>query len=400
MSQETKTKSSIDYRHSKFLVDKADTYINESIYKDYLMCEWKEFPVNTLKENLTMEMISDILETGTYSAMDKALLDLLGRVLPVSQMTVNLLRMIARRLGSNTSLEAQIVSKWKILEDTDFLKTLSLLSKDISAEELMKKQIMTEITKEFGWNIINKFQDEINQFKAEIRGKWMKNIVEKHEEILKLKRQNKSLIKEILTQLPSKHFCYILRTHLELCQATMKPILSYIFHGNSPYLKRNANILKRKLNKIDKLIEMKEKNIKLNEELELEDIEKAQEKNIVWYPKIIQTINENQEWKNLFDKLPLQLQPAVMRTIANEIHSTNAFTVTKEIKKEVAELYAKTTKAISENSMESIAGTFDMTKDEEELIGKLLKCDETVNEQALGAEEWEEIEDEEEEKIT
>ena len=400
MSQETKSKSGIDYRHSKFLVDKANLYINESIYKDYLICDWKEFPVNTLKEKLASDMITDLLENESYSTLDKALLDLIGRILPVSNNTVNLIRLLARRLKSNTCLEAQIVSKWKVLEDTDFLKTLSILSKDISIEELVKKEIMTEVTKEFGWNITNKLQDELNQFKAEIRGRWMKNVIEKHEEILKLKSQNRQLIKEILTQLPSKHFCYILKTHLELCRFALKPILSHIFCSRNPHLKRNANIVQRKLNKIEKLIEMKENNIKINEELELKDIEKAQEKNIVWYPKIIQTINGNEEWKKLFEKLPLQLQPAVMRTIANEIHSTNAFTVEKEIKKEVEEIYVKTTKAISENSMESIAGTFDMTKDEEELIGKLLKCDETINENALNAEEWEEIDEESKDENT
>ena len=44
--------------------------------------------------------------------------------------------------------------------------------------------------------------------------------------------------------------------------------------------------------------------------------------------------------------------------------------------------------------MESITGTFDMTKDEEELIGRLLKCDEN-DENMLN--EDEEIEEEEEE---
>jgi len=344
-------------------------------------------------------MISDLLENESISMLDKALLDMIGRILPVSEYTINLIRMLTRRLLSNTCLEATIISKWKMLEDIDFLKTVSMLNKNMNLEELIKKEIMVEVTKEFGWNVINKLQDELNQFKAEIRGKWMKNITEKQEEIVKLRRQNRSLIK-ILTQLPSKHFCYILRTHLELCKATLTPILSYIFNGNNPYLKRNANILKRKLNKIEKLIEMKQNNIKINEELELEDVEKAKIKNIVWYPKIIQIINENQDWKNLFEKLPLTLQPAVMRTIANEIHSTNAFTVAKEIKKEVEEIYVKTTKAISENSMETITNTFDMTKDEEELIGKLLKCDETINENALENGENEIEEEEEEEEIT
>lgn len=400
MSQETKTKTSVDYRHSKFLIDKANNYINESIYKDYLTCEWKDFPVNTYQTKLTSEMISDLLENQSISMLDKGLLDMIGRILPVSEYTINLIRMLTRRLLSNTCLEAVIISKWKMLEDIDFLKTVSMLNKNMNLEELIKKEIMVDVTKEFSWNIINKLQEELSQFKAEIRGKWMKNITEKHEEIQKLKRQNRSLIKEILTQLPSKHFCYILKTHLELSKATLQPILGAIFMGNNSYLKRNANIFKRKLNKIEKLIEMKQKNIKINEELELEDVEKAKIKNIVWYPKIIQVINENQEWKSLFDKLPLQLQPAVMRTIANEIHSTNAITVTKEIKKEVEEIYVKTTKAISENSMESITNTFDMTKDEEELIGKLLKCDENINENALRNEEMEIEDEEEEEEIT
>ena len=394
MSQETKTKTSIDYRHSKFLIDKANQYINESIYKDYLFLDWKEIPVNTLTEKLANDSIKDILENGKFSMLDKALIDLIGRVLPVSSLTINLMRMLARRLESNTSIEATIIDKWKILEDTDFLKTLSLLSKNLSIEELIKKQIITEATKEFGWSIINKLNEELNQFKAEIRGKWLKNVTEKQDNINELKNQNKQLVKEILTQLPSKHFCYILKRHLEIAQTTLRPILSYVFRGNNYYLKRNANIFCRKFRKIGKLLEMKQRNIKINEELELKDVEMAKEKNIIWYPKIIQLINENKEWKNLFDKLPLQLQPAIMRTIANEIHSKNIFKAEKEIKDEIENIYQRTTKAINENSMESITGTFDMTKDEEELIGRLLKCDEN-DENMLN--EDEEIEEEEEE---
>jgi len=394
MSQETKNKTSIDYRHNKFLIDKANQYINESIYKDYLFLEWKEFPVNTLKEKFTNELINDILENGKISTLDKALLDMIGRILPVSSFTANLMRMLSRRLSSNTNVEATIIEKWKILEDTDFLKTLSLLSKNLSIEELIKKQIITEATKEFGWNIINKLNEELNQFKAEIRGKWLKNVTEKQDNINKLKSQNRQLIKEIFTQLPSKHFCYILKRHLELAHTALRPILSYIFRSKNYYLKRNANIFSRKIKKIEKIIEMKQRNIKINEELELQDFEKAKEKNIIWYPKIMQTINENKEWKNLFDKLPLQLQPAIMRTIANEIHSNNIFKAENEIRNEIENIYQRTTKAISENSMESITGTFDMTKDEEELIGKLLKCDENEGNMLNEAEEFEEEEEE------
>lgn len=394
MSQESKAKTSLDYRHSKFLIDKANQYVNESIYKEYLLLDWKEFPVNTYHEKLTIDFLNDILEKEKISALDKALLDMIGRILPVSSFTVNLLRMLTRRLSSNTNVEATIIGKWKILEDTDFLKTLSILSKDISSEELIKKQIITEATKEFGWNIFNKLNEELNQFKAEIRGKWLKNVTEKQDQINILKSQNRQLLKEIFTQMPSKHFCYILKRHLDIAQTSLKPILSYIFGGSNYYLKRNANIFHRKLKRIEKLLDMKQRNIKINEEIEIKEFEKAKEKNIIWYPKIMQTINENKEWKNLFDKLPLQLQPAIMRTIANEIHSNNTIKAEKEIKNEIENIYQRTTKALKENSMESITGTFDMTKDEEELIGKLLKCDE-LEENML--DEDEEIVEEEEE---
>lgn len=91
-----------------------------------------------------------------------------------------------------------------------------------------------------------------------------------------------------------------------------------LVYGNR-YMKKIANMTRRRWIKLREIIENKRKGIKMAEEEEELNAEEAKKDGSIWYPTIWSKIQAKPEWKQTFEKIPLIQQPNVMKMFVEDM---------------------------------------------------------------------------------
>ena len=84
-------------------------------------------------------------------------------------------------------------------------------------------------------------------------------------------------------------------------------------------MKMHANMLKRRLKKIENIITLKSKRIKIEEEkIDEATIKQMKEDGSYWYPKIYEIIQHNKEYSKVYNKLEPTVRLQVVNLIATK----------------------------------------------------------------------------------
>jgi hypothetical protein len=228
-----------------------------------------------------------------------------------------------RRLkpGALSTIENLALHQYNIVNNVDYLKQLQTITKlEAIDEELLENTIIWKANKKFRKQIEIQMDEQMSKFMAEQRGNWLKKYCDLKEQYNVLKKDNQRHLKTILTQLPSQIFCKALLTRFNQINEPLNQIISYIFTGRNGVMKMYANMLKRRLKKIEYMITLKSKNIKIEEEkIDETTIKQMKEDGSYWYPKVYEIIRQNEEYFKVYSKLKLEVRLQVMNLIVTKI---------------------------------------------------------------------------------
>jgi hypothetical protein len=254
--------------------------------------------------------------------LDKVCLQLLLKNLPFTIETPYVVHYLMRRLqpGALSTIEKQALHQYNIVNNVDYLKQLQTITKlEAIDEELLENTIIWKANKKFRKQIEDQMDEQMSKFMAEQRGNWLKKYCDLKEQYNILKKDNQKHLKTILTQLPSQIFCKALLTRFDQIHEPLNQIISYIFTGRNGVMKMYANMLKRRLKKIENMITLKSKNIKIEEEkIDEATIKQMKEDGSYWYPKVYELIRQNDEYLKVYNKLKPEVRLQVMNLIVTK----------------------------------------------------------------------------------
>ena len=375
-----------EYRSSKFLIDLLDSTINECKLTGYFKLNCFNIPVDNQYDFIKLFSIDTFLETQQHSIFRKQLLRCLDKLIPRSLNGIILIKFISE-IFSNQSLlplEKIKMDDIKLLSDVDFLQTFKMIAelKNLP-EDYIKKTILYEVAQDFNYEVFQQLTLNMEDFKAEIRGNWMRRTGELRDEIDRLNKLNQSLIKDINTKMPTKYYCQCLLKEMDKLNNGLTILVTQAFTYGNKFMKKTANQTKRTMKKIVKMIQMKMRNIEIEEENAYEEREKCEKDGTIWYPKIMEIINSNEKYKKLFERVPLEMQPSIMSNLVFELPTLNKYEeMEKELENRIESTYNKTINSIGEMDNEWEEIEEEMSKDEHEIIGKLLE-NSTLNESKI-----------------
>ena len=256
------------------------------------------------------------------NGLDRLCMNLLLKNLPFVIETPYIIHYLIRRLqpGSLSTIESQALQKYDIVNNVDYLKQLQTIARlEAIDEELLENTIIWKANKRFRKQIEEQMDEQMNKFMAEQRGNWMKKYCDIKEQYNVLKKENQRHLKTIQTQLPSQIFCKALLTRFDRIHEPLNQIIAYIFSGHNGIMKMYANMLSRRLKKIEKIITLKSRNIKIEEEkVDEATIKQMKEDGSYWYPKIYEIIRQNSEYLKIYNKLEPTVRLQVMNLIATK----------------------------------------------------------------------------------
>jgi len=263
------------------------------------------------------------------NGLDKLCMNLLLKNLPFTIETPYIIHYLIRRLqpGSLSTIEKQALHQYDVINNVDYLKQLQTISKlEAIDEELLENTIIWKANKKFRKQIEEQMDEQMSRFMAEQRGNWLKKYYELKEEYNALKKENKRHLKMIQTQLPSQIFCKAILTRFDKIHEPLNQIIAYLFSGHNGVMKMHANMLKRRLRKIENIITLKSKRIKIEEEkIDEATIKQMKEDGSYWYPKIYEIIQHNKEYAKVYNKLEPTVRLQVVNLIATKTPHLHTF---------------------------------------------------------------------------
>jgi len=263
------------------------------------------------------------------NGLDKLCMNLLLKNLPFTIETPYIIHYLIRRLqpGSLSTIEKQALHQYDVINNVDYLKQLQTISKlEAIDEELLENTIIWKANKKFRKQIEEQMDEQMSRFMAEQRGNWLKKYYELKEEYNALKKENKRHLKMIQTQLPSQIFCKAILTRFDKIHEPLNQIIAYLFSGHNGVMKMHANMLKRRLKKIENIITLKSKRIKIEEEkIDEATIKQMKEDGSYWYPKIYEIIQHNKEYAKVYNKLEPTVRLQVVNLIATKTPQLHNF---------------------------------------------------------------------------
>jgi hypothetical protein len=291
------------------------------------------------------------------NGLDQLCLKLLLKNLPYCVETPYIIHYLIRRLqpGTLSTIEKQALQQYNIVNNVDYLKQLQTITKlEAIDEELLENTIIWKANKKFRKQIEQQMDEQMSKFMAEQRGNWLKKYCELKEQYNMLKKENQMHLKTIQTQLPSQIFCKALLTRFDQIREPLNQIIAYIFSGHKGVLKMYANMLKRRLNKIENMITLKSRNIKIEEEkIDEATIKQMKEDGSYWFPKIYEIIKNNQEYFKVYNKLEPTVRLKVMSLIATKTpHFHNFLDYDKHFTKKVETVYKENINLLASQTTE------------------------------------------------
>lgn len=318
------------------------------------------------------------------NGLDKLCINLLLKNLPFVLETPYIIHYLIRRLqpGALSTIENQALHQYNIVTNVDYLKQLQTISKlEAIDEELLENTIIWKANKKFRKQIEEQMDEQMNKFMAEQRGNWMKKYCDIKEQYNTLKKENQRHLKTILTQLPSQIFCKALLTRFDRIHEPLNQIMAYIFSGHNGIMKMYANMLRKRLKKIENIVTLKSRNIKIEEEkVDEATIKQMKEDGSFWYPKIYEIIRQNKDYLNVYNKLEPTVRLQVMNLIATKTpHLHNYLEYDKYFDKKIETVYKENINLLASQT----------TEDEWEEIEE----DEELNEPQIDTTERRKLED-------
>ena len=318
------------------------------------------------------------------NGLDKLCINLLLKNLPFVLETPYIIHYLIRRLqpGALSTIENQALHQYNIVTNVDYLKQLQTISKlEAIDEELLENTIIWKANKKFRKQIEEQMDEQMNKFMAEQRGNWMKKYCDIKEQYNTLKKENQRHLKTILTQLPSQIFCKALLTRFDKIHEPLNQIMAYIFSGHNGIMKMYANMLSKRLKKIENIVTLKSRNIKIEEEkVDEATIKQMKEDGSFWYPKIYEIIRQNKDYLKVYNKLEPTVRLQVMNLIATKTpHLHNYLEYDKHFTKKIETVYKENINLLASQT----------TEDEWEEIEE----DEELNEPQIDTTERRKLED-------
>lgn len=375
---------------SSFLINILETAIDECKVRLYLETYPSNVPEDIPKAKLSSISMAKMLDAIDGPIWRKQILKILSYLIPKSINGFRLFNVLVQMLLGNSliPLEHCKIKELKTLTDVDFLKSYKNLTEIANmSEEYVKNTIIYDAVQEFKRTTHLTLAQSLEDFKAEIRGNWMRRAGELSDEVNRLTKLNRSLLKDINTRMPNKIFCTMILRKLNKLKQENLILYTQAFTYGSKFMKKTANKSKRTLNQITKLMVGKIKGINIQEELDQEEYEKAKKDGSIWYPKIMEIINKNDQYRELFNRVPLLEQPKIMENLVFDMPKLdNISKIEQELTQRIDSTYNKTIKSLG-NTINSLGSANEweeieedpemneMTREEAEMIGTLLEED-------------------------
>ena len=291
------------------------------------------------------------------NGLDKLCINLLLKNLPFVLETPYIIHYLIRRLqpGALSTIENQALHQYNIVNNVDYLKQLQTISKlEAIDEELLENTIIWKANKKFRKQIEEQMDEQMNKFMAEQRGNWMKKYCDIKEQYNALKKENQRHMKTIQTQLPSQIFCKALLTRFDRIHEPLNQVMAYIFSGHNGIMKMYANMLSRRLKKIENIVTLKSRNIKIEEEkVDEATIKQMKEDGSYWYPKIYEIIRQNKDYLKVYNKLEPTVRLQVMNLIATKTpHIHNYLEYDKYFTKKIETVYKENINLLASQTTE------------------------------------------------
>ena len=269
-----------------------------------------------------VSMVKPFLENNKLSTLDKMVVTCLTKLLPTRIESAYIIEFLLTRLQPTTLTTREILAQEKLnlLKDVELIKQMSELAKVPElTEQYIENAILDDATKRFKEQIDMKIQSYMSHFMSEQRESWLNRINELNDEKNRYKKLAKQALRSIMLNRHTKAFCSCLNRQWWSIETKLSIILKDCFTYGNRFMKKTANMCRRRWNYLNKLINNKMKGIQIEEEeIELKAEEARKDKSI-WYPTIWKKIQEKQKWKEAFDKIPLHCQPKIMKMFVEDM---------------------------------------------------------------------------------
>ena len=266
-------------------------------------------------------MVKPFLENNKLSTLDRMVVTCLTKLLPTRIESAFLIEFLLTRLQPNALTTREILAEEKLnmLKDVKLIKQMSELAKVPElTEQYIENAILDDATKRFKEQIDMKIQSYMNQFKSEQRESWLNRINELNDEKNRYKKLAKQALRSIRIKRHTKAFCSCLNRQWWSIEEKLSIILKDCFVYGNRFMKKTANMCRRRWNHLNMLINNKMKGIQIEEEeIELKAEEARKDKSI-WYPTIWKKIQEKLNWKEAFERIPFHYQPKIMKMFVED----------------------------------------------------------------------------------
>ena len=142
-----------------------------------------------------------------------------------------------------------------MLKDVELIKQMSELSKVSElTEQYIENAILDDATKRFKEQIDMKIQNYMSQFMSEQRESWLNRINELNDEKNRYKKFAKQAQRSIRLNRHTKAFCSCLNRQWWSIETKLSIILKDCFTYGNRFMKKTANMCRRRWNYLNKLI--------------------------------------------------------------------------------------------------------------------------------------------------
>lgn len=142
-----------------------------------------------------VSMVKPFLEDKKINTLDKMVITCLTKLLPTRIESAYLIEHLIKRLkpGTLSTRETLANGRLDLLKDVDLLKQVKELANvENLTEQFVENAILNDATKRFKYQIEAQIEEAMKQFMAEQRGSWLNRINEKHEALMKYKKNGQT----------------------------------------------------------------------------------------------------------------------------------------------------------------------------------------------------------------
>lgn len=279
------------------------------------------------------------------------------------------LEVLAKRLDVNyIQAQQEIVQeqlKWMLDKDLcNLIKQIDLYEES-DVEILAQRSAMLELEKYKDW-----IKDRLKKFEAELRFHWKDKVLEWKQKAINKDKIISKLIRDNITNQHSKLMLKRVKFYLSNIAFKCTKLAKDIFSRKHFYgLKKKMNMTLAAIRKFERYADKKKFDVELDEEIQQLEMDEMIKDKSFWYPMIMEQINKNKNWKKLYEKIPLEMQPNIMKKFVEDLPKMEKIKDYEEFfNKKIDKLYEENIKRISttDASKELNEDEFEEIEDEDE----------------------------------